>query len=118
MNKDDESIQDLLDKIPDNQFATPEVILPDPPIVFPAIVPKHKFTLLFSAKAYHACGGANKAMLDTGEEVQYTCMQDEMVNGRWQDSYLWPDAVVVGGIDSYDMITEAAGHRQGRWKNN
>ncbi len=113
MKRVNPSIQKLIDKVLARQNAVgllPEIIRP------PLETPPLKITLLYSAKANRHCG-ANMAMLPSGKEVAYTCMTEEMIHGRWKDHYLWEDAVVVGYIDSHDMITECQGVRQGKWKN-
>lgn len=63
-----------------------------------------KYTLLYSTRATKL-RAANLARTNDGREVEYTCMVEEAVYGRWQDNYKWDDAKVVGYMDSYNQIT-------------
>lgn len=47
-----------------------------------------------------------RAINNDGVEVRFTCQLDTSDPVRWRARYKWPDAVVVGYIDSYDQIVE------------
>ncbi len=63
-----------------------------------------KRTLVFSQTAKNNWG-CNIAATNDGVRVEYTLNMDEKEYGKWSDSYKWPDAVLVGYIDSDKQVS-------------
>lgn len=64
-----------------------------------------KYILLYSEKSLERAG-ANKAINNDGNEVEYTCLGD--VGENWKEYYLWDDTIIVGFVDKLDQITHCA----------
>lgn len=88
-------------------------------VLIPVMTPG-RWVLLYSPSDNERAGH-NHALTNDGDEVEYTGMHDEQKYGKWQKSYKWTDARVVGYVNGYDQITkihkcEHDGNKEWYWR--